>query len=138
MVQGWAARNTLLITSGMDPSAAEAINRGMRGELDISEASLRQFQLYWRGGFYSWEDAFYQHADGLFVEPAFRALKVHIRDVVQNTGIRAQWRLQRRGFAPEFVSWMDKLVAETPIDEAVDSLGLWRSALAAEGSGAPY
>jgi hypothetical protein len=48
------------------------------------------------------------------------------------------WRMNRATFEAEFVAWMDKLIAETPIGDAPDMEVGWRNALRAEKSGAPY
>ena len=127
-----------VVTSGIEPSAAEALNKGERGEEDISEINLRQFRQYCRAAFWGWEDGFYQHSSGLFTDAAFTTYTINIRQIMRSIGFRTQWRLQRRTWGPEYVAWMDKLLAETPIDDSGDTAGQWRNALAAERSGAPY
>jgi hypothetical protein len=136
--QGRANQAVDINTSGADPSVSDALNRGSRGEESISETSLRQFHQYWRASFFIWADTFKQHAEGLCTDSDFEENKVNIRNWLRNIGVRAQWRLQRGGFGHEFVAWMDKLVAEAPIDESADTVVLWRNAVAAERSGAPY
>ena len=136
--QGRANQAVDINASGADPLICEALNRGSRGEENISETSLRQFYQYWRASFFIWEDGFYQYAEGLSTETAFDAHKANIGNWLKNIGVRTQWRLQRGGFGREFAAWMDKLVAETLIDETADAVVLWRNAMAAERSGAPY
>jgi hypothetical protein len=124
--------------SGLEASVSEALDRGYRAEENITATSLRQFYQYWRACFLIWSDAYYQHAEGLFPESAFDEIVVNSANWFRNIGVRAQWRLQRGGFGPEFAAWMDKRIAEMPIDEPVDTVVLWRNAIAAERSSAPY
>ena len=138
IMQGRAAEAVNINLSGIDPSISEAINRGNRGEESMSEITIRQFYQYWRASFFTWEDTFHQHSGGLFPEAAFDSLKAQRGHHLGNIGVRAQWRLQRRSFGPEFVAWMDKLISETPIDAPLELTAPWRDAVAAEKSGAPY
>ena len=136
--QGRASLAVSINTSGAEPSLSEALVKGSRGEEDISATTLRQIYQYWRATFFVWEDFFYQHANGLYTEDSFEELKANTRHWVANIGARAQWRIQRMGFGGEFAAWMDNVVTEIPIDEPTDTVVLWREALAAERSGAPY
>jgi hypothetical protein len=138
IMQGRANQAVGVNTSGADPSISEALTRGSRGEENISETTLRQFHQYWRASFFIWQDTFNQHAAGLATESLLDEHKTNIGYWLGNIGVRTQWRLQRTGFARDFVAWVDKLVTETPIDDSPDSVVLWRRALAAERSGAPY
>ena len=137
IMQFRAAQAVNINMSGIDPSTSEALNKGSRGEENMSEITIRQFYQYWRASFFTWEDTFHQHSSGLYPETAFDSLK-NQRFHLENIGVRAQWRLQRRSFGPEFVAWMDKLVAETPIDTPLELGARWQNALVAERSGAPY
>lgn len=118
-----------ILAIGAQQSVSEALNKGMCGDEDLSETQLRQFQQYCRGIFWAWEDAFYHHDDGLYSETAFDRLKLNVTGLVSNVGVRGQWRLQRHTFAAAFVAWVEELISETRIDEATDSLDLWRTAL---------
>lgn len=136
ILQGRAKQAMDILTSGTDPSVADAIDKGMRGDEGVSEIKLRQFQQYARAIFWAWDDAFYQHADGLYTEVAFFRLRVNVESLMRNVGIQAQWKIQRQTFGPEFVAWMDKVVAEARIDKSADPLVLWRSALEEVRAGA--
>jgi len=47
-------------------------------------------------------------------------------------GFRAQWKSARRNYGIEFVEFMDKLLAETPVIPPTDMLARWRADIAAE------
>ena len=136
--QARATQTMDVVVTAMESSAAEAINKGWSGEENISETALRQFRQYCRAAFVGWQDGYYQHLDGLFPETALGSLMGDATTQLGNIGWRTQWRIQRQAFGPQFVAWVDKLAAEAPIDPSVDSLAVWRSALAKERSGAPY
>jgi len=127
--QGRAKNAMDILASGTDLSVSDALEKGMRGETNISETVLRQFYQYWRAVFWNWEESFYQNDEGLFPESAFDRLRTNVEVLMRNVGIQAQWRIQRQTFGPEFVVWMDKLVAEIPVVKAADPLVIWRSAL---------
>src|SRR5262249_5703905 len=124
--QARATQTMDTIMGGIDFSVAEALNRGWSGDENMSEPALRQFRQYCRAAFVGLQDGYYQHLDGLFPETAFGSLKADAR-MLGSIGVRTQWHIQRKSFGPEFVAWIDKLVAELPIDEPVDPLFVWRS-----------
>ena len=136
ILQGRATQAIGIIRSGTESSVSDALDIGMRGDGEISETKLRQFSQYWRAVFWAWEDAYYQHADGLYSESAFNRLKVNVVGLIPNIGIQAQLRIQRRTFGPEFVAWIDELVAGAGIDKPADPLVVWRTTLEALRAGA--
>jgi hypothetical protein len=136
--QGRSTRSVDIALRGTEPAFAESFAKLMSGSEDVSAAAVVQFTGYWRASFYNWEDAFYQHLEGLFSELAFSALTENVKSIVQVIPIRAQWRIWRYQYGSEFVAWMDGLIAQSPGREAIDRVATWRSALAAERSGAPY
>jgi hypothetical protein len=136
--QGRSTRTVDITLRGMEPAFAETFTKVMSGSEELSPASLHQFSGYWRASFYNWEDSFYQHMEGLFSELAFSALNANVRSIMRLVPMRAQWRIWRFQYGPEFVDWMDKLILETPRQEAGNRLAVWSDALAAERSGAPY
>jgi len=122
----------------MEPSAIDAMILASEGREDISEQALMQYHFFLRAQFYGWEDAFYQHRDGLFSDSALEAYAVTIRRLLQAPGARAQWRLQRGFFAPDFVAWVDELVSQAPAIDVGGRLERWKKALAAERANEPY
>ena len=135
-------RTTNIIMSAMQGLASEESRQAWvsatSGEAESpTPGGFAQYGLYWRANFYGWEDAFYQHLDGLYSEAAFNTHEANVRNIAQNIGMRVQWRLQRQAFGPEFVAWLDKLIVETPMI-GIPLTERWRDAVAAERSGAPY
>ena len=122
----------------LEPSVGEAMMKGIRGVEDLSDIELFQMTIFCRSSFYDMEDAFYQHRDGLLSDSAFKIFAINMTNPIRSIGTRAQWRLQRHTYGPEFVAWLDKLIADTEMQGPLTMNATWRTALAAERSGAPY
>jgi hypothetical protein len=121
-----------------DRAFTESFVRVLSASEDISAVDLHQFDAFHIAFFYNWEDAFYQHHEGLFSELAFSALDVNVREILRLMPVRAQWRLWRHQYGPEFVAWIDNLIAQTPPSkEGSDPIRQWKDAMAAERSGTP-
>ena len=115
-----------------EPSLCAALGKGSAGLDDIPEIELLQYYTYWRAAFYDWEDAFFQNKDGLLTDSGLRALATNLRNLLQQIGVRAQWRIQRADFSPEFAHWLNTLMVEAPVASGSALAGAWRDALAAE------
>src|SRR5215469_15552872 len=63
----------ITLRAATDPSLCEALTKGHPGRDDLSGVGLMQLYLYWRACFYEWEDAFYQHHDGLLTQSGFHS-----------------------------------------------------------------
>ena len=133
--QARSTRTVDIALRGTELPLSEAMEEVMSGSNNVSPIALRQFASYWRASFYSWEDAFYQHLEGLLSELAFDALSVNVKAIMRTIPFRAQWRIWRFQYGPEFVAWMDALIAQTPGQESFELPELWKAALAAERSG---
>jgi hypothetical protein len=115
-----------------EPSLAEAVAKGMTGAEDMSSTEVVQFRLYCHARFAMSEDAFYQHRAGLLNEEAFNAFIATFGGAFGSPGVRVMWRWLKGGHAPEFVDFVDRLMARTPVLPTFDDLGRWRAEVAAE------
>jgi len=128
-----------LMSAAAEPSLAETIGHGARGTEDMSEVALRQYSLFCRASFYSWQDSFHQHHDGLLSDAAFRSLEISLKNAVAGSiGMRTQWRIHRIIFDEDFVRWVDSLMVATPARQPTSTITQWKSALSAERAGASY
>ena len=122
----------IVLRAATEPSLIEAVLKGNMGADDISDMQLMQFRLYVRSWLYEWEDAFYQHRDGLLTDSGFNALKANIRSLFRPIGFRTNWKLSRADFSDEFAQWIDKMIAEAPaLSRPLATPEAWRSELAA-------
>ena len=132
--QGRTTRVIDLNVALLEPSVAVAMSKGHSGAEDISETQLQQFRFWYRATFYMAEDTFYQHKDRLLNESAFGTSLAGWKIVLTSPGVRVMWKGLRSGFDGEFVEFMDKLLAETPVRLPIDALAQWKSDIAAENA----
>jgi hypothetical protein len=133
--QGRVARITELAAATLEPAAAEALFKGMRGHSDITDVQLSQFINHSVGRFNNAEDSFYQYKDGLLNAAAFEGFERSMRFAMSWPGNRAVFRLIRPYFAADFLAFMEGLLAEVPPVER-DTFAQWRADSAAERAAA--
>jgi hypothetical protein len=130
--QGRAGRSIGIVLTGTEPSLADAFVKGAFGDDDISLTQLMQFSAVCRATIINSEDTFYQHKDGLLDEASFVGFVAGMKGTLRYPGFRAQWKNARRNHGTEFIEFMDKLVAETPVAPRVDVLARWAVSVGAE------
>jgi hypothetical protein len=116
-----------IIASASEASLAEALAKCSAGATDVSIAQFAQFSNYCRASFYHYEDAFYQHREGLLNDSAFSGATANMRGLLSNVGWRACWTFQRRAFESEFVERLDQLIAEIPERDPIDTFAHWKA-----------
>ena len=132
--QGRATRTAGIVMAATDPSLADAFVKGTFGADDISQTQLTQFSAACRAAFVNSEDTFYQHKEGLLDKAGFESFVAGMKGTFHYPGFRAQWKSIRRNYGIEFVEFMDKLLAETPVMRSLDMdmLARWKAAIATE------
>jgi hypothetical protein len=130
--QGRAARTVGIALTGTEPSVADAFVKGAFGDEDISLTQLSQFSAVCRATIINSEDTFYQHKEGLLDEASFVGFVAGMKGTLRYPGFRAQWKSARRSHGIEFVEFMDKLLAETPVRPRFDILARWGASVGAE------
>ena len=130
--QARAGRSIGIVLTGTEPSLADAFIKGAFGDEDISLTQHSQFSAVCRAIIINSEDTFYQHKDGLLDEASFVGFVAGMKGTMRYPGFRAQWKSARRNHGTEFVEFMDKLVAETPVARRIDILTRWKASVAAE------
>jgi hypothetical protein len=130
--QGRATRIVELLCDLADPARTSACIRGNMGDAGISHTELQQFQFLCLAIFYHYEDEYFQHEEGLTNDAAFASFMKSAARVMAVLGLRVMWRQLRQDFIPEFVTFMDKIIAASPVEPAIDPLSLWQAGVAAE------
>ena len=110
------------------PDMVSAFVKGAWGKPGLTETELWQFILMCRGIFVSYEDAFYQHHEGLLHEAAFQNFIKAATLTLAAPGIRAQWLRLRVNFTEDFVHFIDGIAASPLADS--DALAIWQEDLA--------
>jgi hypothetical protein len=130
--QGRATRIVDINLAITEPSIAEAVSRGIEGSEDMTSTQVAQFSSYCRARFYGAEDAFYQHNEGLLNESAFVSFVANMKNILTSPGMRIAWRTHRCSYGTEFVEFMDKIIAETPVAWSPNALSRWKTDIVAE------
>lgn len=115
-----------------EPSLADAMTKATAGAKDVSDTEVRQFLFYCRARFYNAEDSFNQFQEGLLGRVIFDSLVVGLKVSLGQPGMRAYYKRQRGDFGKDFVAFVDKLLAETPVIAPPDAAAQWRADVAAE------
>jgi len=129
---GRADRIVNMCFAAGDPAIADAVAKGYSGAEDITETQLTQYHYLARGLFYHCEEEFFQHKEGLANDAYYASFVAGTSQIIREPGLRVQWKLQRAGFLPEFVTFMDRLMEENSVISHPDALAAWKSAVAAE------
>ncbi|MBV9548459.1 MAG: hypothetical protein JO256_02155 [Alphaproteobacteria bacterium] len=132
---GRADRIVQMCFAAGDNAAAEAVLKGHAGAADISEIQLAQYYWICRGFFYHCEEEYFQHKEGLANEAYYASFLAGTKKMFCLPGLRVQWRQQRESFVPEFVAFMEALMAQAQPVWTSDAVGAWTSAIAAEKAG---
>jgi len=130
--QARASRNVSTVLTGTEASLADAFVKGASGDEDISLTQVSQFSAVFRAIIINSEDTFYQHKDGMVDEASFTGFVAGMRGTFRYPGFRALWKSARRNHGTEFVEFLDKLVAETPVAPRTDILARWTASVTAE------
>ena len=94
--------------------APDAYARGMVGRSDIDPMTFQKFYLVCRTLFLNFENQYYQYRHGVLDESTFVGYEPITRSMVMAwPGIRAWWQLNREGYGPEFVAYIDGLMEES-------------------------
>ena len=115
-----------------DPAVATAFRKAMAGAEDLTPTELQQFLGGMvRATITNHEDIFLQRQHGLVEDAAYRAWLSQVTATWSNPAFRAGWRLQRQAAGADFAAFLDKLIAETPVQPARSAERLvaeWKSA----------
>lgn len=118
-----------------DPGVADAWLHGLARPHEITQTELSQFINLCRALFFHFEDSFYQREEGLLNDDAFETVVAGARLTARSPGVRAAWKMARPNFGGRFLAFMDKVVASSAAEPAVDlSLDAWKAAFAAEAA----
>jgi hypothetical protein len=107
---------------------AQAMLKGSAAADDISTIEYEQFRIYVRCGLFNLRRSFADHSDGVLDDSEFEDTEKNAQFFLGQPGVRSEWQVQRRWFAPEFAAWVDRLVAEPPAGNGEDSFSRWKAA----------
>lgn len=98
----------------------------------MDDIEAARFVVFSTARFYSYEDQFYQHQEGLLGEARYEGVLNAAKGSLRNPGARASWTLMRNSFGPGFRSFMDDIMREVPGEPAVNFGAAYKTLSAAE------
>ncbi|MBV9903106.1 MAG: hypothetical protein JO346_00850 [Alphaproteobacteria bacterium] len=114
-----------------EPSLAEALEKGLAGDTTITTTQFTQFQFYGLARFLNSEDSYFQHRNGLLNTESFATFERTIRVAYRAPGLRALWKSAKVRYDPEYVAFVDRVVAGIEAEPPFDQFARWKADLAA-------
>jgi hypothetical protein len=126
-----ATRGIDLQTTFSAPGLAEIVMRARKGVPDLAEMELYVFSAYQTALFSHWEDSFYQHAEGLMGDRAFKTATNLMSASLTNVATRVAWRRSNSAFHADFRRFIDGLQSQAPVTPFDVALDGWNAEVAA-------
>jgi len=115
-----------------DPTLMEIYLRGTAGDQTMSDVEAARFVVVSTARFYSFEDQFYQHSEGLLSEARYAGLVTAAKGSLRYPGSRTTWLLMRGSFESGFQGFMDNILNEVPAEPAASFGEAFKSLSATE------
>ncbi len=112
----------------------EVLVRGLAGDAAMDAKDRNRFVWFSVTIFNTFEDMFEQHRDKIISDATFAASISALRSQLAMPGIRAAWLVIRRQYEKHYVDYVDRLMAETPIDGKPDVGSVWRELVSASAT----
>jgi hypothetical protein len=128
MVQGVDALNAI----AGDATWMEAVMRGRNGDQTLDDVQAARCWFAQLANFYSAEDLFLQHQEGLIGESRHQGFVTRMRRAFSSPGVRASWTMARGIYDTDFEAFMDDLMREAHVTLTGNMGATWKSLAAAE------
>ena len=104
---------------------------GLAGDVRMDRRDCNRFVYFAAALFNMFENLFDQHRDGIVDKATFASAISAMRSQLAMPGVRAAWMVIRGRYQKGFVDYVDRLMADTPIDGVPDMSSAWRGFVAA-------
>jgi hypothetical protein len=115
-----------------DPALLETYLRGTAGDQSLSDTEAARFVVTSTARFYSFEDQFYQHSEGLLSDARYAGLVNAAKSSLRYPGSRTSWTLMRGSFETGFQTFMDDIMRDTTVEPAANFGTVFKSLSANE------
>jgi len=133
--QGFVTRTTENLRASLEGPSQELLQRVWAGETAFTASELFQLRVRFRLAIIGTQDAYLQHREGLLdvanMDYATLTLRIWLRQPV----FRALWAQSVTSLPPEFVGFVNDLIAQTPLAEPEDAVARFQADLAKLKSG---
>jgi hypothetical protein len=120
MNQGVVTRAVEALTWMAQPDITDLIIKVRSGEREYTTQELTKLGLVLRAMLLTGQDAYIQRRSGLTDQVTFDATMGGVKFWLALPASRALWKFDRVTYAPEWMSYVDKLMAETPLAKPAD------------------
>jgi hypothetical protein len=131
MNQGVVNRLTDINMWQAQPDICSLNARVALGETDFSAPEIMHLTARLRVNLLSIQDTYVQHKAGLVDQITFDTLQPALKNAMATPVFRAIWKSARTAYSPEWQSFVDKVIADTPLREPVDVVARFKADLAA-------
>ncbi len=123
---------TNFLTALARSELVDIYGKGISGSPHLDRKEFGQFFLLTRAYFLGLENQHYQYVHGLLDPEKFAAYEIAVREqTFAFAGIRAIWEIVRHGYSPDFVAFVERQIALTPMHQ--DSVfDRWKTLAAAQ------
>jgi hypothetical protein len=130
MNQGVATRAMERIAWMAEPHISDLFTRAVAGDSEYSAQELFKLAVMLRSMLISGQDVYTQRNSGLLDQIMFDQTMGGVRLWLAQPTFRALWKAGRLSYAPEWASYVDKMIAETPIAQPLDTVAEFKANLA--------
>ncbi|HXC57246.1 MAG TPA: hypothetical protein VNU97_18240 [Rhizomicrobium sp.] len=130
MNQGVVTRAAELLTWMAQPEISDLIIKVRSGEREYSAQELTKLGLVLRAMLLTGQDAYIQRKSGLTDQVTFDATIGGVKFWLALPASRALWKFDRTTYAPEWMSYVDRLIMETPLAKPADIAAVFKTNLA--------
>jgi hypothetical protein len=115
-----------------EPGLSAVFERGVDADPTMDHNQYTQFYLWMGAVYFTWEDIFYQHRDGLVDDERHVGTLTQLKQNFQRPGFRAAWTMLRTNYGSDFQRFMDDLMSETKLEPGPNIGAILKSLAAAE------
>src|SRR5476651_1098748 len=130
MNQGVITRSADNLRTNLQTAASALLARVQSGDTDFSAHELVQLNMHLRTILISVQDTYVQHRAGLADQITFDNAIGGVRTILNYSVYRAIWKRGRANYAPEWESFVEKVISETPLAMPVDLVAQFKADLA--------
>jgi hypothetical protein len=113
----------------------EILIRGLDGDTALAAKDCNRFVWFVAAAFNMFEEMFHQLRDEIIDDATFASSISSMRPQLGTPGMRAAWMVIRGRYEKNFAEYVDRLIADTPVDLASDVSSIWRGFAAASARG---
>lgn len=122
-----------LLSSFVDPAANSIFMRGSAGDTTLNSEEITKYLTVTRNTFRLFEEFFYQHRDGMLDQSRWANSVRRFRGFAASPGFRAAWQFEQKSCEPDFVAWVDGVMASVPIEtKPADIVSVWHDLILAQ------